>query len=250
MCIKLKDGTEVEDNEVLQCLPNSEPLLFCFNSTSEEESTNPDPCYSPVYSPLGSPSTQNSMSPAPSSCSDEDDVESNFSDTPSTSSSRIGDTPSTSSSGIGATPSTSSSRIGATPSTSSSRIGATPSTSSSRIGDTPSTSSSRIGDKPSRSGKTGHFCLPNYCRLLCFLGRAFRSWDGGGGSFWVPKFDHFAGQLFSEPCSLPMKDHHLKVPDPKSLENGFSLNWQIWSLFLYQNIIHGEKIANMYLICM
>ena len=30
--------------------------------------------------------------------------------------------------------------------------------------------------------------------------------------------------------------------------NEFSLNWQIWSIFC-QNIIHGENIANMYLIC-
>ena len=31
------------------------------------------------------------------------------------------------------------------------------------------------------------------------------------------------------------------------VKNEFSLNWQILSLF-HQNIIHGEKIANMYLI--
>ncbi len=41
----------------------------------------------------------------------------------------------------------------------------------------------------------------------------------------------------------------LKVPDPKYLENELSLNWQIWSLVSYQNIIHGEKIANVCLSC-
>ena len=43
----------------------------------------------------------------------------------------------------------------------------------------------------------------------------------------------------------------LKVPDLKSLENEFSLNWQImrYGHFSYQNIIHGEKLANKYIIC-
>ena len=62
--------------------------------------------------------------------------------------------------------------------------------------------------------------------------------------FWYPKsynFGWFSWMIF-------LFDYLLKVPVPKSLETEFSLNWQIWLLFLP---IHHPwwKNANLYLTC-
>ena len=43
--------------------------------------------------------------------------------------------------------------------------------------------------------------LKHFNTLICDMGVGL----GGWGSLWVPKVDHFAGQLSLGPSSLPMK---------------------------------------------
>ena len=69
----------------------------------------------------------------------------------------------------------------------------------------------------------------NKMQVFCIHKHYYAKWDS-------------TGQILSERRAI------LKVSVPKSLENEFFKTGR-YGHFSYQNIIHGGKIANMYLIC-